>query len=54
LEALKLASGNWRGARTGGEAFKFVAGLLTPHRLISWRRGRSRERAGARYGSLPI
>ena len=54
LEALKLASGNWRGAQTSGEAFKFVAGLLTPHRLISWRRGRSRERASGRYGSLQI
>ena len=54
LEALKLASGNWRGARTSGEAFKFVAGLLLPHRLLSWRRGRTRERASERYGSLQI
>ncbi|HEY0100937.1 MAG TPA: glycosyltransferase [Pyrinomonadaceae bacterium] len=54
LEALKLASRNLRGARTRGEAFKFVAGLLTPHRLLNWRRGRARARAGARYGSLQI
>ena len=54
LEALKLASGNWRGAQTSGEAFKFVAGLLVPHRLTGWRRGRSRARASERYGSLQI
>jgi alpha-1,3-rhamnosyltransferase len=52
LKALKLASGNLRGAQTGGEAFKLFAGLLVPHRLVSWRRGRTRERANARYGSL--
>jgi alpha-1,3-rhamnosyltransferase len=54
LEALKLASRNMRGARTRGEAFKFVAGLLLPHRLLSWQRGRTRERASARYGSLQL
>ncbi|HEX8424185.1 MAG TPA: glycosyltransferase family 2 protein [Pyrinomonadaceae bacterium] len=54
LEALKLASKSLRGARTGGEAFKFLAGLLTPRRLLDWRRGRTHERASARYGSLQI
>jgi alpha-1,3-rhamnosyltransferase len=54
LEALKLASKNLRGAQTGGEAFKFFAGLLVPRRLLSWRRGRARQRASERYGSLPI
>jgi hypothetical protein len=54
LEALKLASRNLRGAQTSGEAFKFVAGLLTPRRLLNWRRGRTRARAHARYGSLQI
>jgi alpha-1,3-rhamnosyltransferase len=54
LEALKLASRNLRGARTSREAFKFVVGLLTPRRLLDWRRGRTRARASARYGSLPI
>jgi alpha-1,3-rhamnosyltransferase len=54
LEALKLASRNWRGAQTSREAFKFVASLLTPRRLLNWRRSRTRARAGARYGSLPI
>jgi len=54
LKALKLASRNLRGAQTGGEALKLFAGLLVPHRLVSWRRGRARERASARYGSLQI
>lgn len=54
LEALKLASRNLRGAQTSREAFKFVSGMLTPHRLLRWRRSRARERASARYGSLQI
>jgi alpha-1,3-rhamnosyltransferase len=54
LEALKLASGNWRGAQTSGEAFKFVAGLLMPHRLLKRRRTRTQQQAGERYGSLQI
>lgn len=54
LEALKLASRNWRGAQTSGEALKFLSGLLVPHRLVNWRRGRTRERAHARYGSVQI
>lgn len=54
LEALKLASGNLRGARTRGEAFRFLAGLLVPHRLLDWRRGRTQQRARERYGPLPI
>jgi alpha-1,3-rhamnosyltransferase len=54
LEALKLASGNWRGAQTSGEALKFVAGLLIPHRLLRRRRTRAEQRASERYGSLQI
>jgi alpha-1,3-rhamnosyltransferase len=54
LEALKLASRSWRGAQMNDEAFKFVAGLLVPHRLFGWLRGRKRERASERYGPLPI
>lgn len=54
LEALKLASKNLRGAQTSGEVFKLLAGLLMPYRLLSWRRGRARERASERYGSLQI
>jgi alpha-1,3-rhamnosyltransferase len=54
LEALKLASGNWRGAQTSGEAFKFVAGLLLPHRLLRGRRTRAQQQASERYGSLQI
>lgn len=54
LEALKLASGNWRGAQTSGEAFKFVAGLLMPHHLLKRRRTRAQQRASERYGSLQI
>lgn len=54
LEALKLASGNWRGAQTSVEAFKFVAGLLVPHRLLRHRRTRAQQQASERYGSLQI
>jgi alpha-1,3-rhamnosyltransferase len=54
LEALKLASRNLRGAQTGGEALKFIAGLLVPRRLLGWRRDRARQRARERYGSLPV
>ncbi|HYP00433.1 MAG TPA: glycosyltransferase [Pyrinomonadaceae bacterium] len=52
LLALRLASENLRGARNGGEAMKFVAGLLVPHGLLRrWRR-RAEGQAGRRYGSL--
>lgn len=54
LEALKLASRNLRGAQTSGEAFKFIAGMLVPHRLLNWLRSRTHERASERYGSLQI
>jgi alpha-1,3-rhamnosyltransferase len=53
LEALKLASKNWRGAQTSREALKFVAGLITPHRLLRRRRTHAQQQASERYGSLP-
>jgi len=54
LEALKLASGNWRGAQTNVEAFKLLAGLLVPHRLLARRQAQRRDRAAAHYGSLEM
>lgn len=54
LEALKLAAVSWRGARTNGEALKFLAGLLVPHRLLARRQARRQERAAGHYGSLEI
>lgn len=53
-EALKLAAGNWRGARRAGETFRLVAGLLVPHRLLARRQAQRRERAARRYGALEI
>ena len=54
LEALKLASANWRGARSNGEAFKLLAGLLLPARLLARRQARRHERAAVHYGPLQI
>ncbi|HEX8129084.1 MAG TPA: glycosyltransferase [Pyrinomonadaceae bacterium] len=54
LAALKLASRNWRGALSKGEAFTLLAGLLAPHSLVARRQARRRARAAARYGSLEI
>jgi alpha-1,3-rhamnosyltransferase len=54
LRALKLASANWRGARTNGETFKLLAGLLVPRRLLARRRARKHERASAHYGPLEM
>ena len=54
LKSLKLAAGNLRSARTGGEVAKLLAGFLLPHRLLKRRRARTREQAGERYGSLSI
>ncbi|HEX8457575.1 MAG TPA: glycosyltransferase [Pyrinomonadaceae bacterium] len=51
-EALKLASANWRGARTSTEALKLLAGLLTPRRLLARRHAHRRARATRRYGVL--
>ncbi|HEY1404955.1 MAG TPA: glycosyltransferase [Pyrinomonadaceae bacterium] len=54
LAALKLAAGNWRGARTNDEMFKLLAGLLLPHPLLARLQARRRARAAARYGSLEL
>lgn len=54
LKALKLAAGNWRGARTNAETFKLLGGLLLPHSMVSRLRARRRKRAAAHYGSLEI
>jgi glycosyltransferase involved in cell wall biosynthesis len=54
LRALRLASGNWRGAQTNGERLRLLAGLLVPHRLLARRQARRREHAAARYGELEI
>jgi alpha-1,3-rhamnosyltransferase len=54
LEALKLASRNWRAARTNGETFKLLAGLLAPHRLVARREARRRDRAARHYGALEM
>jgi alpha-1,3-rhamnosyltransferase len=54
LKALKLASGNWRAARTNGEALRLLAGLLVPHQLLTRRQERRRAHAAARYGRLEI
>jgi hypothetical protein len=54
LEALKLAAGSWRAARTNGEAFKLLAGLLTPRRLLERRQARRQERAAVHYGALEM
>jgi alpha-1,3-rhamnosyltransferase len=54
LEALKLASVSWRAARSNGEAFKLLAGLLVPHRLLARRQARRQEQAAVHYGSLEI
>ncbi|HYG11962.1 MAG TPA: glycosyltransferase [Pyrinomonadaceae bacterium] len=54
LKALKLAAGNWRGARSADEAFKLLAGLLVPHRLLARRQARRHERAARHYGALEI
>jgi hypothetical protein len=51
LEALKLAAGSWRAARTNGEAFKLLAGLLLPRRLLARRQARRQERAAVHYGA---
>lgn len=53
-QSLRLASGNWRGAQTKGEALRLLAGLLTPHHLLARRQARRRDEAAARYGSLEI
>ncbi|HEV2800010.1 MAG TPA: glycosyltransferase [Pyrinomonadaceae bacterium] len=50
--ALKLASANWRGAQTGVEAFKLLAGLLTPRRLLARRQAQRRDRAARRYAAF--
>jgi alpha-1,3-rhamnosyltransferase len=52
LKALRLASANWRGAQTRGEAFKLLAGLVVPRRLLARRQAQRHERAARRYGAL--
>lgn len=53
-KALRLAAANWRGARSGGEALRLLAGLLTPRSLLARRRALRHERAAHRYGALEI
>ncbi|HEY9405202.1 MAG TPA: glycosyltransferase [Pyrinomonadaceae bacterium] len=54
LTALKLAVGSWRGARTNGERFKLLAGLLVPHQLLARLQGRRQARASRHYGALEM
>ncbi len=54
LKALSLATANWRGAQSGGEALKLLAGLVVPRRLLARRRARKHERAARRYGVLEM
>ncbi|HZH31322.1 MAG TPA: glycosyltransferase [Pyrinomonadaceae bacterium] len=54
LKALKLAARNWHGARSKGEAFTLLAGLLVPHRLLARRQARRQEHAAQRYGALEM
>jgi len=53
LKALELTARNLRGAQGFGEASKLLASFFIPHRWLKRRRARTREQAGARYGSLP-
>lgn len=52
MNALKLAAANLRGARTGGEVSKLLAGFFIPHRWLRRQRWRRQEQARKRYGSL--
>jgi alpha-1,3-rhamnosyltransferase len=54
LKALKLASANWRGARTNAEMLKLLAGLLAPHRLLARLHAQRQARAARHYGSLEL
>lgn len=54
LQALKLATANLRGARTGGEVSKLLANFFIPHRWLRQHRRRRQEQARERYGSLQL
>lgn len=54
MKAVKLTLQNLDGVPGLREVSKMFIGLLTPHRVLSSRRRRRHERAGQRYGSLPL
>ncbi len=54
LAALQLLLTNLRAASSPTEVARLVAGLVVPHQLLRRRKRKLRERANARYGSLPL